>query len=517
MKTLFERFLLQAGILHTRRYARKVFLTCPLRNTLWGMSRLLRLYGVRPLAMRIANKKRLGELPVPFIAELAGEAVIVERVADGQVAYSRHSGEDTVAADVFAEQWTGVVLLAETGTKTGEPDYEKHRSEERRLRLENFAAILCGMFVVVVCLSCAHSYSIVALLSVLLNGIALSVCYLLMQKVLHKENKITDRICGFLRQGSCDDVLNTKAAKLGGVYSWSECGFSFFSCNILLVLLFPKVADTGLPLVFLCALPFTLWSVWYQGYKVKKWCPLCLLIQFIVWLQFFIYCLFGCYELPVLQTSLYYWGIWMIPASYMLLTIVVHRLVLLFGYADRVMSLQQGLNRMKSDKVVFQSLLHAAPRHDTDARTSSLLFGCGYNGRPRITVMSNPYCAPCARMHKRLQTLFDNGFEIQYVFTAFSEELKGANHYFIACYRKYGADRTWEELSRWYEGGQQQGRSFFDGVVTREESMEQAVKDEIKKHDDWIAHSGFAGTPTLLVDGYPLPVNYEIEDIMEFY
>lgn len=54
------------------------------------------------------------------------------------------------------------------------------------------------------------------------------------------------------------------------------------------LLIFPEY--TGyLALCNLICLPFSFWSIWYQKFRAKAWCTLCLSVQAILWLLFFSY------------------------------------------------------------------------------------------------------------------------------------------------------------------------------------------------------------------------------------
>lgn len=44
----------------------------------------------------------------------------------------------------------------------------------------------------------------------------------------------------------------------------------------------------------------------------------------------------------------------------------------------------------------------------------------------------------------------------------------------------------------------------------------EAVTEEFNLHKAWIKRSQFRATPTVLVNGYKLPINYKIEDLKYF-
>ena len=101
--------------------------------------------------------------------------------------------------------------------------------------------------------------------------------YLLLLKHLHIHGGYGDRICSLFKQADCNNILDSSAAKLCGVISWSEIGLGHFISNTAIILFFPHLI-TGLALINIFALPYSFWSIWYQGIKVKQWCPLCAVV-----------------------------------------------------------------------------------------------------------------------------------------------------------------------------------------------------------------------------------------------
>ena len=84
-----------------------------------------------------------------------------------------------------------------------------------------------------------------------------------------------DKICGLIDRTGCGTVLSTKASKFFGLFGWSEVGFSYFGVSLACLLVFPQHIGY-LALVNACCCPFSFWSVWYQKYRAKAWCTLCL-------------------------------------------------------------------------------------------------------------------------------------------------------------------------------------------------------------------------------------------------
>ena len=111
---------------------------------------------------------------------------------------------------------------------------------------------------------------------------------MLVQKSVKIKNAAADRVCGVLEAGGCDSVLEMKASKFFGIFGWSEVGFAYFSVSLLTLLMFPEWIKY-LAACNVCCLPFTFWSIWYQKFRAKVWCTLCVSVQASLWLLFFCY------------------------------------------------------------------------------------------------------------------------------------------------------------------------------------------------------------------------------------
>lgn len=110
-------------------------------------------------------------------------------------------------------------------------------------------------------------------------------CLLLWYEV-DRANPALQKICTGAKNVNCGAILNSKQAKLFGSISWSEVGFFYFSVSYLLLLL---QGYNALPLVAwlnIFALPYTVFSIYYQWRVAKQWCVLCLWVQAILVAQF---------------------------------------------------------------------------------------------------------------------------------------------------------------------------------------------------------------------------------------
>ena len=339
------------------------------------------------------------------------------------------------------------------------------------------------------------------------NLLGIGVAFLLLQKQLHITNRFADKLCGIAKESHCEDVTNSNGGSLFGLVKLSEVGGGFFLVNTL-GLLFAPGAIFYLALVSVCVLPFSFWSIWYQKFKARSWCVLCLTTLALMWLQAIIYVIGDAFQPAISQ----WWPAIGLIAAYTIAVLLLNRIMDWLD-AKRVGKLwQTEYNRLKLDDTVLKAFEANAERFETDAEhCSSLLFGSP-EANDQITVLSNPYCAPCATMHERIKSLPGSAVNVRYVFAFFPSRGDRMNRYLIAAYQQLGAERTWDLMTEWYAGGKEKDEDFFKGLGLNPDS--EAVDREMEKHARWRNDDRLLGTPTVMINGREIVYPYNVEDFM---
>ncbi|MBP3512576.1 MAG: thioredoxin domain-containing protein, partial [Prevotella sp.] len=488
----------------------------PFNNSMYGISMLLKRYGVKNECIRFENKESVDDGDVPFLAIVKGVFVIVDEVSAKSVRVTYDSGTtERYDRKAFMEQWNGVALMATVGPESGEPDYEKHLQGWHVLQLKRVALVACLLVVAAIGIASGRStWSIGMAVAMLLNVAGCYVSYLLMLKQLHLPSRVAERLCGLTgHDGGCDKVAASDGSTLLGVAKLSEVGAGFFGVNVLALTLLPEMAG-AVAIAALCVLPFTLWSVWHQRFKVKAWCALCLCVSGIMWLQALAFAAGGYYA-PYAWQGYSAWGFVGLVAGYGAAILGLNALLPVVGRALELPSWRNRYDELRLDDKVVGAINATSPQVDVSASASSSLIFGNKDASHMLTVFSNPYCGPCALMHDRIvRSLSLDECAVQYVFTSFSPELAVINRYFISAYEKMGPEATWQLMTRWYAGGKEKGEAFFDGMGLDAESP--SVKAEADKHKAWAKNDILNGTPTLMVDGRLMPTEYAVEDVAYF-
>lgn len=293
-ESLLSDWLTLLGVSHTHDYTLSKEKAIPFK-TWFGLSRALEDYGVESEAYFLPDKNEITQLSVPFIAHTEGAEggnVIVTSINDDIVDYISLGVPKQTSLSRLIDAWDGNVFLSYAKEGAAEPDLGLHRRLDFFKKSKKWMLLLCMAALFVYAFVNNGLYKHISIYFIAAFDIAgLYVTYLLVQKSLKIHNPKADRFCGVLQEGGCDDVLATSASKFFGLFGWSEVGFSYFSVSLLALLMFPASLPS-LALCNICCLPFTVWSIWYQRFRAKRWCTLCVTVQCSLWLLFFSY-LFG--------------------------------------------------------------------------------------------------------------------------------------------------------------------------------------------------------------------------------
>src|SRR5204862_7152105 len=96
------------------------------------------------------------------------------------------------------------------------------------------------------------------------------------------------RVCRPTARISCMDVLSSPAAKLFGWIPLSDIGLVYFAGSITALATSALSNDGALRVLAafnLAALPYMIFSIYYQAFRLRRWCVLCVAVQIVLWLE----------------------------------------------------------------------------------------------------------------------------------------------------------------------------------------------------------------------------------------
>jgi uncharacterized membrane protein len=466
---------------------------------------------------RIRNKafevrpEDLEQLVPPFIAYIktpdsGKDFVLVTEITTDKVSYV-HRKVQAISKEKFLLRYQNVVWVAFPDEQSGEIDFDKRRAREK-VNLNKKIAWAAGLafLVLVALLADLNSGNAVAFLCIgVLKFIGSAAAVLLVTYESNKENAFVKNICSAGRQLNCDAVLNGKASKVFGI-SWSEIG-GFYFISTTLWLLVPGVGfgEKVMWIVLLnaVAVPYTLFSIYYQWVVVKQWCPLCLTVQVVLWGEL-IWALVNFWMAP----HLWYWGDAFVAVFLSGLVILTwYAIKPLIKGANNAVFYETAYRRLQYSPEVFKGLLEQ--QATAPGGWQQIAISVGNPAAPHTIIkVCNPYCVPCAKAHPLLEEIIQQRDDVKLViiFSVRDDRGRTAARHLMRIAAEGDGLKTRAALEEWYS------RLGHAGFV-EEHPLDEGLEARLEAMRKWCEAAEIAYTPTLFVNGYRLPESYSAEDL----
>ncbi len=478
-----------------------------------------------PNAAAKIEPSALDELLVPFIAHIndrENPLVIITEVNENSVTWlsKNYSIPASIDKEDFLKTWKGIYLIAEPTEASGEKDYKVNLQKAFINTL-----IPTALFFLLATLFFTSFYktsltsTVINLPAVFIQWILLFagviVTSLLLWYEVDKNNPVLQKVCTGIAKGNFNSILTGKQAKLFGWLSWSEVGFFYFAGGLLVLSFIGINSLAVLGWLGILALPYTIFSVYYQWRIAKQWCVLCLAVQALLLLgalNIFINHLL----LPLKGYSVFYFTN----------ILLLYFLPVLLWYVLKpfVLQLQQSKTtkreflRIKFNSQIFETLLKKQKAITIPADGLGIALGNPKAANSLIKIC-NPYCPPCAKAHPKIEKLLEEtpNLKAQIIFTTPNKPEHPAyepvNH-LMAIAAENDIDKTTQALDDWYLPKEKDYAIFNKKYPLNGELSKQGNK--IEAMDRWCKALEIKATPTILINGYQLPDAYSIEDLQYF-
>jgi uncharacterized membrane protein/protein-disulfide isomerase len=498
--------------------------------SLLSLSDVLNNYGIENLAIK-TDADKLARVPLPCITQLQGIEsdfkyfTVVKEITGSQVQFfdpEKHQWASIVKDD-FTSRFSGIVLLAQAGEKAGEKDYVKKIKAEKKVRLRQYILtlylpILLFAAGIIAFTQIGNGALLPFLFSVFtLAGCALSA--LLLWYEVDQHNPALQQICSSGKKVNCGAVLQSKAAKIAGV-SWGAIGFTYFM-GMLLLLLFLGLANPvalfTLSWLNALALPYIVFSIYYQWRVAKQWCVLCLGVQAVLILQFANVLIGGWYG--IMPFSTFFTPILFLQALTAFAIPFIASAIALpaLQKAKESQEINNKLQKLKHNPEIFEALLAKQKAVTESTEGLGIILG-NPNATHKIIKVCNPYCGPCAKAHKPMEELLHGNpdLQIQILFTATNNEgdIKAAPVKHLLAIAQRGETTTRQALDDWYLADKRDYEAFAAKYPMNGELKQQ--DDKVNAMKEWCDKTEIFFTPTFFVNGHQLPEIYSVSDLRYF-
>jgi thiol-disulfide isomerase/thioredoxin len=480
-----------------------------------------------PNAAAKIESAQFDELQAPFLAYTNNRETplsIVTQVTEQDVSYytGNYKKQITTGRDEFLKNAEGIYLLAEPTTESGEKGYAENKRKVTLKKLLQFS--LVSISILTACYFLynrtngvvgANATAAFIELAILLAGITVSA--LLLWYEVDRNNPLLHKVCTGIAKGNCNAILTGKAAKLFSWLSWSEVGFFFFSGALLVLLFAGNIANAAAIVAWLqiLALPYIVFSVYYQWKVAKQWCVLCLGVQALLLLGG-INTILGSTINSVTNFSA---GEAVVIAGLLSLPVLIW-----YAVKPYILKLQTAKDtkrqylRLKFNTEIFETLLSKQKQITTPVHGLGIVIG-NPNAQHEIVKVCNPYCGPCSKAHPEIEKLLEENKSIKarIIFTATNNENDDRNKpvkHLLAIAATNDERKITQALDDWYLASKKDYEVFANKYPLNGELKQQDGR--VNAMDMWCNSNSIVATPTIFINGKQLPDAYSIGDLQYF-
>ena len=473
-------------------------LDTPLGNSMRDISDALDSLHVSNAAYQLP-KEYLDELEAPCIVIMNDNDspfCLIEKIEETHITLS-HSQRLRVSKQQFLQKWTGTVLVGEVTESTIQ---EKNcKLKDIAMWIQRHQLLLAGIIAILLILySTKRNYST----GISLYLVTLCTGLLISSAILYKEtanSRFLHRFCHIGKTIDCNEVLHSKGSHIIGM-GLGELSLLYFSALLLFTLICPHEFYCISIICSIIAIGFTLYSVIYQLFIIRKGCMLCMLINLIVWSSCVIlYIQKGQFNKEFSLSAM--------------LSFTAIACICLTGWLQ-IKALLKIKEEGKQFKVQFSNLLN--PDNFQKLLFAETQIGAMVNkeialhnqisSTTQLMIVTNPNCKNCARIHSHIKEIASN-VSISLVLLTFPKDGIGEKvaKTIIAAYRTDGWEKAITALEEWYKNHKIKGIDKYASTAEEQRIW--------KQQQIYCSQQHISQTPSMIIDGYYVPEFYQLKEL----
>ncbi len=373
------------------------------------------------------GKDEIKQIEDSFIAHLkhqGGQLAFVKKIINDKVFYQTQKGiiiKENL--NIFSDRMTGAVILIESGQKISEEN-DKHIRQNEILESALLPSIITSFFILVFYALFKESASVSFFLLktrgfiVIIKLIGLLAAVMLVLHEFKINTPLVDKICSLSSKTNCDTVLSSKASVFFGWINWADTGLVYFAGTFIYLAGVNSYDSLCVPgILALLVLPYSVFSIYYQWIKLKKWCPFCLVVQVVLIAESII--LF-----PFVKTVSFN----MADLFELVLSIGLSGIIWTFYKLNRQknnekIQLHYAHLQLKRNPKLFRFLLKQGGINHFSKEEEGLVLGKS-DAPVTITAFFSLYCSPCADTFKKLKAVLGENIDIKanVLFSVYNDE-----------------------------------------------------------------------------------------------
>ncbi len=377
MSTILERFLIQNKHNNFKRKDISLQLqTHPQNPSFRAITDTLDYFGIENVAANVPQDA-LSSLPNSFITLVDPEnpeMILLIKKKNSVDCITEDGKRKNYSISEFERIWIPQIIVIEEGSKN---------------RTKNQLLLAMGVLFMTVSVALylwlRGTYWLeIGVLILALIGFYLS--QLLAKEKLGIHSPVVDAICTSTENRNCDKVLNSRGSMITKNISLADASIIYFSILIFQLVFF---GYNGIIAFFiLLSVPVILFSLYYQAFVLKTWCPLCLGVAFVLVVANVLVALDITFIFAPLQFLVLFISVLLlIPAYFFIKNLIVTRQVVeekLFAASQFKRNPNIVANLMNDAKVV----------DDLEVMENEIRIG-NPEATNKIIAFTNPFCGFC--------------------------------------------------------------------------------------------------------------------------
>jgi len=475
-------------------------------------------YNIENEAIRVSYDDLLN-IETPFMAHLTfkdGVFIVIEKVTEVEVSfYFERKSLRLLKKEDFLKTWDNIVFIAKTTPKSVEPDFKKHRQKEllEKLKIPALVSVVVLSFLSMLLLKPTTADYLPLFLAKI---IGLFYAILLVKQELGYHSEIADKLCTLSKSAGCNEVLHSKGSKLFGKLPFADMGLVWFMTSILYLFFF-SMSSMELPSlnllgwIALFSIPMILFSISYQLFVVKKYCPLCLGVM-------------GILVVELLLLFFFYGFRFQLPhISELLLMFILLCLTSFIWFEWKQLTVKNknlqhseiNYFRLRRNPAVIQSLLMESQKIGT-ATLPNPIFLTSKQSKVVLTEVINLYCKPCKTAFEKIKKLLSNScndtLDVNVILLCNTDnpenEMTKTALHFIALSEQQPVHQVKIALFDWF--------NLLDYKLWSEKypaTVNENHLEILKSHSNWCKNNNIEGTPTSFFNHQKIPHSIDLEDL----
>lgn len=450
-------------------------------------------------------------LPKRFVVLLENnnnetQLYLIEKDGYDLVLFDENNKRKKITKESIKERWSGIILLVENNK------VEMIPSKSKKTNLF-FGITFISLFLLFLFFT-ESDFKIKFLFFFNLLGLIFS--FAIIRELFDSKNDFFNKFCNLTESTSCSSVVNSDKWSFFKIINLSDLSILFFVFQFvgLFFSILLNIERNFIDVIFyllLMASPLFFISIYYQKFVEKKWCPLCLVI-ILISLSEMIYIHFWINFSNVFPLNLFLlFSSLFVCISY--LWILIKEILVekkeLKEFKLKALKFQRNYEIFKNSLLSSTKII--LPK-------TPIVLG-NKNSKTIVTVITNPFCGHCQKVHEIVDKILDTNNDIQvqliiktnlenedqkrrkFYTSIINNFIQKDENYFINSFKDWFNNKDVDKWLNKYEHWN---------------SNEMIINSFYDNNYNWCVQNNFNYTPAIFINGFEYPKQFERDNLI-FY